>query len=112
MPYRLQDLRLSFGGRSAVAPHRGYDKRHRASRFQIIAYLPDDERKVVDSAAAGANRNAGAWPNETIERRELWPQGGRRIVEACSIEPLPDFMEPHGLQYRYPAVLRYSTSAP
>jgi hypothetical protein len=50
---RLQDLGLSFGGRSAVAPHRGHDKRIAHSRFQIVAHLPDDERKVVDSAAAG-----------------------------------------------------------
>ena len=100
MPYDFRISALSFGSRSAVAPHRGHDKRHRASRFQIIAYLPDDERKVVDSAAAGADRDAGAWPNETIERRELWSQRGPRIVEARSIEPLPDFMEPHGLQYR------------
>ena len=100
MPYDVRISRLSFGSRSAVAPHRGHDKRHRASRFHIIAYLPDDERKVVDSAAAGADRDAGTWPNETIERRELWSQRGPQIVEARSIEPLPDFMEPHAPQYR------------
>jgi len=103
---------LSFGGRSAVAPHRGYDKRDRTSRFQIIAHLPDDERKVVDSAAADADRDARAWPDETIERRELRAQCASRIIEVRSIEPLPDFVEPHGLQYRYLALLRSSTAAP
>ena len=62
MPYRLQNLRLTFGGRAAVAAHCGDDERMRAACLHVIAGSRDDQREVVDAAAAGGDRDRGARP--------------------------------------------------
>ena len=76
-----------------MASHRGHDERMRAALLQVVAHFPDEQREVVDPAAAGGDGNRGARPNDVVERRQLRSQRAARIVETRAIEPLPDFEE-------------------
>ena len=79
-----------------MASHRGHDEWMRAALFQVVAHFPDDEREVVDPTAAGGDGDAGARPNERVERCQLRSQRAAWIVETRAIEPLPDFVELRG----------------